>query len=102
MDQLDLDFAAPLLAGFGDTDGAFQMAFAYRGDPIKIDPAFLWQPESLRLRRDPRFIALAGKFHIAEFWGTTGLWPDFCSTSGWPYSCRAEQEPLADPRPQHA
>jgi hypothetical protein len=96
--QLDIDFAAPLLAGLGDADGAFQMAFAYRGDPIKIDPAFLWQPESLPLRRDPRFIALAAKFHVAEFWKTTGLWPDFCSTPSWPYNCRTEVARFADAR----
>jgi len=96
VDQLDVDFAAPLLAGFGDTDGAFRMAFAYRGDPINIDPAFLWQPESLPLRRDPRFIALAAKFHVAEFWRTTGLWPDFCSTPSWPYNCRTEVARVAD------
>jgi tetratricopeptide (TPR) repeat protein len=96
--QFDVDFAAPLLAGFGDVDGAFKMAFAYRGDVIKIDPAFLWQPESLPLRRDPRFIALAAKFHVTEFWGTTGLWPDFCSTPNWPYDCRTEVARTAETR----
>ena len=96
--QIGADFAAPLMAGFGDVDGAFKIAFAYRGNVINIDPAFLWQPESLSLRRDRRFIGLAARLHVADFWGKTGLWPDFCSTPDWPYNCAAEQRRVADAR----
>jgi tetratricopeptide (TPR) repeat protein len=97
-DQLDVAFVAPLIAEFGDVDGAFKIALAYRGNVINIDPAFLWQPESLPLRRDPRFIGLAAKLHVADFWATTGSWPDFCSTPNWPYNCTAEEKRVADAR----
>lgn len=89
-DQMDADFAAPMLAGMGDVDGAFRLAFAAPANIIAIDPAFLWEPQSLPLRRDPRFIALASRFYVAAFWRQTGMWPDFCSTPGWPYDCKAE------------
>lgn len=92
--QLGVDFAAPHMAEFGDVDGAFKLAFAAPPDVINIDPEFLWEPESLALRRDPRFIALAAKFHVADFWRETKLWPDFCSTEGWPYDCKAEDARL--------
>jgi DNA-binding winged helix-turn-helix (wHTH) protein/TolB-like protein len=92
--QVGVDFAAPHLAQFGDVDDAFELAFAAPPDIINIDPEFLWEPESLALRRDPRFIALANKFHVADFWLSTGLWPDFCSAPGWPYNCRAEEARL--------
>ncbi len=90
--QVEAGFAAPMLAGMGDVDGAFKLAFAA---PSQIpenapDPAFLWEPDSNNLRRDPRFIALAAKFQVAAFWPATGLWPDFCSTADWPYDCRTE------------
>lgn len=101
--QLGVDFAAPKLAEFGDLEGAFKAAFAAPADIFNIDPEFLWQPESLPLRRDPRFVALASKFYVAAFWRQTGLWPDFCSTPGWPYNCKAEAERLplnAWPKPQ--
>jgi tetratricopeptide (TPR) repeat protein len=87
--QAPVDFAVPQLAEFGDVDGAFRLAFAAPADIINVDPEFLWEPEALPLRRDPRFIALAAKFHVADFWTSTGLWPDFCSTPNWPYNCRA-------------
>ena len=89
-DQLGADFGAPILAGIGDMNGAFKLAFSAPADDLRIDPEFLWEPESLPLRRDPRFIALAARFNVGAFWKTTGLWPDFCSTPNWPYNCKAE------------
>ena len=89
-DQEDADFVAPMLAAMGDVDGAFRVAFATPADIFVIDPAFLWQPESLALRRDPRFVALANRFYVAAFWRQTGMWPDFCSDPNWPYNCKAE------------
>jgi tetratricopeptide (TPR) repeat protein len=98
--QVGVDFAAPRLAEFGDVDDAFKLAFAGPGDVIHIDPEFLWEPESLALRRDPRFIALASKFQVGDFWLSTGLWPDFCSAANWPYDCKAEEARLAGARKQ--
>ena len=90
--QIDAQFATPTLAGLGDVNDAFRIAFAAPSDVLQQapDPMFLWEPDSASLRRDPRFIALAAKFHVADFWPETGLWPDFCSTKGWPYNCKAE------------
>jgi DNA-binding winged helix-turn-helix (wHTH) protein/TolB-like protein len=93
--QLGVDFAGPHLADLGDIDGAFKLAFAAPADDLDIDPEFLWEPESLPLRRDPRFTALAAKFHVAAFWTSTGLWPDFCSRPNWPYSCKAQMARVA-------
>jgi len=87
--QVGVDFAVPHLAQFGDVNGAFKVAFSAPADVINIDPEFLWEPESLALRRDPRFIALAAKFGVADFWASTGMWPDFCSTPDWPYNCKS-------------
>ena len=105
--QLGVDFAAPHLAQFGDVDDAFKLAFAAPPDIFNIDPEFLWEPEALPLRRDPRFVALASKFYVAAFWRQTGMWPDFCSTPNWPYNCKAEGArlplnawPQSFPKPQ--
>jgi DNA-binding winged helix-turn-helix (wHTH) protein/tetratricopeptide (TPR) repeat protein len=89
--NIEPQFAIPLLARFGNVDDAFRIAFAA---PSEIgdnapDPEFLWEPDSASLRRDPRFVALAAKFHVADFWHMTGMWPDFCSARSWPYDCRA-------------
>lgn len=94
--QIDPQFAVPTLAGFGDVEDAFRIAFAAPSDfyDHAPDPVFLWEPDSINLRRDPRFIALAEKFHVADFWHMTQLWPDFCSADGWPYNCKAEDARL--------
>ncbi len=96
--HLGVDFAAPRIAQFGDVDGAFKLAFATRQDVPIIDPEFLWEPEALPLRQDPRFIALAAKFHVADFWSSTGIWPDFCASPDWPYNCKSELSLLASSR----
>lgn len=95
--QLRAGFAASHLAEFGDVNGAFKLAFAAPSELVDNapDPEFLWEPETIALRRDPRFIALAAKFHVADFWAATGQWPDFCSAANWPYSCKAEARRLA-------
>jgi tetratricopeptide (TPR) repeat protein len=96
--NLGVDFAAPEMAQFGDVDGAFKLAMAGTVDVPVIDPEFLWEPEALPLRRDPRFVALAAKFHVADFWTSTGMWPDFCATPNWPYNCKTEISLLASAR----
>jgi hypothetical protein len=43
------------------------------------------------MRRDPRFMALAARIGLVQYWRSTGRWPDFCSTQqGLPYDCRTE------------
>lgn len=94
----DAGQAAPALAAFGDPDGAFKLAFAApseASDPNYIDPIYLWDPGSETLRKDPRFIALNRRLHVADFWHTTGKWPDFCAAPKWSYNCKTEDARLA-------
>ena len=89
--NIEPQFAIPILSGFGDVDDAFRIAFAAPSEIVDNapDPEMLWEPDSGSLRRDPRFVALAAKFHVADFWHMTGMWPDFCSSRSWPYDCSA-------------
>jgi TolB-like protein/Tfp pilus assembly protein PilF len=95
--EFDAGFAAPVLAALGDREVAFKLAFAAPSEPLDNnapDIHFLWQPDSIALRRDPRFIDLNRRFHIADFWHSTGLWPDFCGAPNWPYKCKEEDARL--------
>jgi TolB-like protein len=90
------------LAGLGDLDGAFREAdLAFT--PATLSPAVgLWYgatggtgvlfgPATAAMRRDPRFMALAARIGLVDYWRSTGRWPDFCSNQpGLPYDCRAE------------
>ena len=89
------------LAGLGDVDGAFREAdLAYT--PDTMSPAVgLWYgstggtgvlfgPSTLSMRRDPRFIRLAARIGLVDYWRATGHWADFCLEPGLPYDCKAE------------
>jgi hypothetical protein len=41
------------------------------------------------LRRDRRFMALAARMGLVDYWRTSGHWPDFRAEPGLPYDCKA-------------
>jgi hypothetical protein len=51
------------------------------------------------LRRDPRFMQLAARLGMVDYWHSSGHWPDFCSEPGLPYDCRREAANVAASRP---
>jgi hypothetical protein len=79
-------------ANLGFVDDAF--ATADRWASIvgrRFDGAkFLFEPLTAPMRRDPRFMQLAARIGLVDFWRSTGHWPDFCGEPGLPYDCRAE------------
>lgn len=45
-------------------------------------------------RQDPRFMPLAQRLGLVDYWRQSGRWPDFCSEQDLPYDCRAAAESL--------
>jgi TolB-like protein len=84
------------LAMLGFVEDAFAVAQRYQptGPHGTDDPTFLFGPKMAAMRRDPRFMALANKFGLPQYWGATGKWPDFCADPDLPYNCRAEAAKL--------
>lgn len=78
----------------------------------RVDEAYevVWTPESLdslmagtdllfrthmrSIQADQRFIALAAKLGLLQYWEKTGVWADFCRDPGLPYDCKAEAAKL--------
>lgn len=81
------------LALMGFVDDAFSVAVRYSPNPSD-SPDFLFEPATEALRRDRRFIALAAKFHLPEYWRKTGVWADFCAQPNLPYDCKKEAAKL--------
>jgi DNA-binding winged helix-turn-helix (wHTH) protein/TolB-like protein len=99
--RLDPAWAMTMLAGLGDVDGAFAAGDRYAAafsayDPVH--PPYLFLPQTAAMRRDPRFIKLAARLGLVDYWRTTGNWPDFCAEPGLPYDCKAEAARLAPRR----
>jgi len=90
----DLDVAMRELVGLGATDAAF--AAAARSPPDDpLDTEVLFRPQAAAMRRDARFMPLAAKLGLVDFWERSGRWPDFCTAPDRPYDCRAEAAKLA-------
>jgi TolB-like protein len=57
-------------------------------DPL--DTSLLFLPAADAVRQDVRFMALANRLGLVDYWRTSGVWPDFCAEPGLPYECKSE------------
>jgi DNA-binding winged helix-turn-helix (wHTH) protein/TolB-like protein len=80
------------LAALGFVDDAFRLADRYDPDVApSVNPnIFLFFPATQNLRRDPRFMRLATRIGLVEYWRSSGHWPDFCADRRLAYDCKAE------------
>jgi TolB-like protein len=84
--------AIQVLSVLGLVDDAFTVANRYiPGAPLTgANSAFLFFPLTEPLRRDPRFMQLAVRIRLVDYWRTSRKWPDFCADPTLPYNCQAE------------
>ncbi len=88
--------AALGLSELGLVDDAFIAAEAYEPG-MHMTGASAYQiffAPTLAMRRDTRFIKLAAKWGLVDFWRESGNWPDFCSDPDLPNDCKVEAERL--------
>jgi adenylate cyclase len=96
--RLDPRHALIALSLTGQTDAAFDQALRFftparmihgmTGD--YLETLVLFAPSTAAMRRDPRFMTLAGQMGLVDFWRASGIWPDFCGEPGLPYDCKAQ------------
>jgi len=80
------------LAALGFVDDAFALAEQYTPYAGGGERAFLFFGLTAPMRQHPRFMQLAARIGLVEYWRTSGHWPDFCTEPGLPYDCRAEAD----------
>jgi tetratricopeptide (TPR) repeat protein len=88
-DIVDPSTALSALAQSGDVDGAFGIANAAVDRRATLYVTVLFDGATLAMRRDPRFMALAARLGLVDYWRRSGVWPDFCAEPGLPYDCKA-------------
>ena len=54
----------------------------------------LFRPWMTNVRRDPRFMGLAKRVGLLDYWEKSGKWPDFCAEPDMPYDCKKEAAKL--------
>ena len=91
-DPVGLAAAISWLAVLGLVDDAYRLADRYDPDaaPGTNPNIFLFFPGAQNLRRDPRFMQLAARIGLVDYWRASGHWPDFCADRGLPYDCKTE------------
>ncbi len=56
--------------------------------------AVMFRPSLREFRHDPRFMAVAKRVGVMDYWVKSGNWPDFCFDPDQPYDCKAEAAKL--------
>lgn len=88
--RIDLSDAVLRLNSLGATDWAFAaIARAPPTDSLDTEVLFAAAPGVPGMWRDPRFMPLAARLGLVDFWRRSGKWPDFCDAPDRPYDCRA-------------
>ena len=84
------------LAALGHVD----QAYALLNDPRRlaglreVGPYILFRANARALVLDRRFMDLANRLGLVQYWSSSKTWPDFCYDKDVPYNCKAEARRL--------
>ena len=90
----DLQFFVHALATFGRIEDLADVLLTT--DPNANPGAIIvfFRPPFARLHRDIRFMEIAERFGLSDYWRKSGKWPDFCFEPDLPYDCKKEAAKL--------
>lgn len=95
-DPADIPGYLQALGTFGRVDEAFEVVKpAITLDSMLVSTETLFRPHMRSIRADPRFIGLAKRLKLLDYWQSSGFWPDFCSDPQLPYDCKVEAAKLS-------
>lgn len=55
----------------------------------------MFRPSLRKFREDPRFMTVAKRIGLVDYWTKSGKWPDFCFDPDQPYDCKTEAAKLS-------
>lgn len=83
-------YAVQALGEFHRTDEVFDWLELYPPEVIAHGSYILFRPALADVRRDPRFMQVANRIGLVDYWRKSNQWPDFCIDPALPYDCRQE------------
>ena len=90
-----IGFAAVAYATFDRKEDFFSTFLTWpKPDDIAIISEVFFRPEFKEERADPRFLLIAQRAGLLDYWRQSGEWPDFCFETGLAYDCKAEAAKL--------
>jgi len=91
-----LSFTAQALGLFNLNDEIYQLVLPWRsGEELAALGDIWFRPALGGFRRDPRFMLVAKKVGLLDYWRKSGKWPDFCGDPDLSYDCKAEAAKLS-------
>ena len=90
--RANLQYGNQVLMAYGSlglTKEAFDV-LNFPGFLEYLDWDILFRPEFASVRRSPRFMAVAARIGLVDYWRSSGHWPDFCRTEELDYNCKTE------------
>lgn len=81
---------ARALSEFGTTDELIDFLSSSDATAPPYTTWTLFRTSFKGLHRDPRFMKVAARFGLIDYWRESGMWPDFCAEPDLPYNCKAE------------
>ena len=84
-----------VLGEFGRSDQIYAAINEWRGTNVYGLNQSFFRPALRDFRRDVRFMQVAKRTGLIEYWRQSGQWPDFCFEPDLPYDCKAEAAKLA-------
>lgn len=91
----DISIVGQTLAQFGRDEELYSTLAGYKGDLADAGFDVFFRPTFKKFREDPRFVQLAHRAGLVDYWRKSGKWPDFCFEPDLPYDCKAEAAKLA-------
>ena len=79
---------------FHREDELYELLLGWPEARIRDVGEVAFRPTLSRFRQDRRFMQIAARAGLIEYWRTSGKWPDFCFESELPYDCKEEAAKL--------
>ena len=93
-DPGDVGFAIQALGELHRKDDIFRWLGLIPAQAEAEGADILFRPALADVRRDPRFMTVAKRLRLVDYWEKTGKWPDFCNDPMLPYDCKTEAAKL--------
>ena len=87
------DIGRPIVqefAAFHQEEDIYDRLLDPRNNDVRTLSEVYFQPALKTFRRDRRFMLVARKAGLLDYWEKSGMWPDFCFEEELPYDCKAE------------
>ncbi|MCL6697630.1 hypothetical protein LZ496_02370 [Sphingomonas sp. NSE70-1] len=90
----EFGYAIQALAEFDRTDDVYRWFDRAPVSTLARQSYLFFRPAFADVWRDPRFMSVAKRNGLLNYWQKSGKWPDFCYDPKLPYDCRKEAAKL--------